>query len=134
VTEPRWISLNVVLATHLAQLAEHGGLDGVRDRGLLESALARPLQHAAYERCDLADLAATYALGLLRNHPFLDGNKRTALVTMETFLAINGIALGAGDTECVLTIEAAAAGEIDDHALAAWIRTYMRPIPAVGGN
>lgn len=130
-TEPRWVSLDLVLAVHLAQLAEHGGREGVRDRGLLESAVARPRQRLAYEPCDLADLAASYALGLLRNHPFIDGNKRTALVTLETFLMINGTVLEVDDRDCVLTIEAAAAGDIDDHTLAIWIRTHMTlsPIP-----
>ena len=85
-----WLSLKIVLAIHDEQLAEHGGATGLRDAGLLESALARPLNHASYADPEVAELAALYALGIVRNHPFVDGNKRTGYVARETFLELNG--------------------------------------------
>jgi death-on-curing protein len=117
-----WIERAIVLAIHNEQLAEHGGLTGIRDEGLLESALARPLNLAAYHTPDCADLAAAYGYGIARNHPFLDGNKRTAFVAIELFLAMNGYELIAEDADCVLTMFALAAGELDEPALAAWVR------------
>jgi death-on-curing protein len=117
-----WIERAIVLAIHNEQLAEHGGLTGIRDEGLLESALARPLNLAAYHTPDCADLAAAYGYGIARNHPFLDGNKRTAFVAIELFLAMNGYELVAEDVDCVLTMFALAAGELDEPALAAWVR------------
>jgi death-on-curing protein len=112
----------VIYAVHNAQLAEHGGSAGVRDQGLLESALARAQNLAAYGQPDVADLAAAYGYGIARNHPFVDGNKRTAFVAVELFLALNGYQLEATDVDCVLTMLALAAGEIDEPAFARWIR------------
>ena len=121
-----WVADSVVLAIHEAQLAEHGGLAGIRDEGLLSSALARPQNLYAYgEAPDAASLAAAYAFGIARNHPFLDGNKRTAFVTMELFLNLNGWVLTADDGECISTMQALAAGELSEKALAAWLRKHM---------
>lgn len=120
--EWRWISAEVALAAHAEQLTEHGGGEGVRDHGLFESALARPQNLAAYEEPDGAALAASYAFGLARNHPFVDGNKRTAAVVMEAFLNANGCVLRANDAEIVVAILALAAGELGEDELAAWLR------------
>lgn len=122
-----WIDNDVVDAIHEAQLAEHGGLVGIRDSGLLESALARPRKLAAYGSPDLADCAAAYGFGIARSHPFLDGNKRTAFVAMELFLALNGQSLMADDADCVLTMLAVAAGDIDEPSLAQWLRQRIAP-------
>ncbi len=117
-----WIVDAVALAIHEAQLAEHGGLAGLRDEGLFSSAMARPQNLAAYgDRPDAADLAAAYAFGLARSHPFLDGNKRTAFVVMELFLNINGWTLDADDAECISTMESVAAGDLTEKNLAAWL-------------
>jgi len=122
-TEPEWLSKALNLAVHDEQLAEHGGGIGVRDNGLLESALARPQNRLAYDaRADLPALAAAYAFGLARNHPFVDGNKRTAFVAAELFLDLNGMTLAASDEDCVLTMLRLAAGEIEEEAFAAWLR------------
>ena len=118
-----WVELRDALAIHDAQLSEHGGASGVRDQGLLESALARPQNLAAYTEPDVAALAASYAFGIARNHPFVDGNKRTALVVLEFFLALNGQTLTADDVDCVVTILALADGTLSEAELAAWIRT-----------
>ena len=121
-----WVLDSVALAIHEAQLAEHGGLPGLRDEGLFLSAMARPQNLAAYgNRPDAADLAAAYAFGLARNHAFLDGNKRTAFVVMELFLNLNGWALKAEDAECISTMEAVAAGELAEKRLAAWLRSHL---------
>jgi len=120
-----WVALEVAHAAHREQLAEHGGADGIRDAGLLESALARPLQIAAYGRPDLAALAAAYAFGIARNHPFVDGNKRTAAVVSETFLALNGTDLTASDAELVVAFVALAAGELTEEELADWFREHI---------
>ncbi len=120
-----WISLAVVLAVHEEQLAEHGGGSGVRDSGLLESALARPQQLAAYGEPDLADLAAAYGYGIVRNHPFVDGNKRTGAVVMELFLALHGVELACSDAELVETILALASGDLSQEALATWLRQRL---------
>lgn len=120
-----WIDPRAILAIHDEQLAEHGGGAGVRDHGLLESALARPVNLAAYENPDVAALAASYAVALAKNHPFVDGNKRTAFVALELFLALNGFDLIANDVDCVLTMLAVAAGETDEASLAEWIRRNM---------
>ena len=122
-----WLEKLVILAVHEEQLAEHGGAAGIRDAGLLDSALSRPINRAAYgdeknSKPDVADLAASYAVAIAKNHPFVDGNKRTAFVAMELFLALNGAALTADDANCVMTTLAVAAGEIDEEALAAWVR------------
>jgi death-on-curing protein len=119
-----WIDSRAIVAIHDEQLAEHGGGAGLRDRGLLESALARPVNLAAYASPDAAELAAAYAVALAKTHPLVDGNKRTAFVAMELFLHLNGFELNADDSGCVLTTLAVAAGEIDEAALAAWIRQH----------
>ncbi len=119
-----WLDAAVLRAVHDEQLAEHGGAAGLRDGGLFESALARPLHLAAYGTPDLADLAAAYGFGLARNHPFVDGNKRTAFVALELFLGCNGQVLAADDADCVMTMLAVAAGTLDETALAAWIRRH----------
>lgn len=127
----RWVWLDeaVVQAVHEAQLAEHGGPTGTRDIGLLVSALARPRHFAAYETPDHADLAASYGFGIARNHPFVDGNKRTAFVCIELFLNVNGYALTADDVDCVTQMLALAAGSLAEPDLARWIREHSPPQP-----
>jgi death on curing protein len=120
-----WIEPAVIRAIHEEQLAEHGGGIGTRDTGLLESALARPMQLAAYGRPDVAALAASYGYGLAKNHPFIDGNKRTAFVAVELFLLLNGWELTASDAQCVLSMLAVAAGTLDEAAYAEWIRGHI---------
>ena len=120
-----WVDIDVALAAHDEQLAEHGGAPGMRDRAMLESALARPLNLIAYGELDVADLAAAYAYGIARNHPFVDGNKRTALVVSETFLLINGYELTASNAEVVVAFVALAAGELDVPTLADWFRSHI---------
>jgi death-on-curing protein len=120
-----WIATEVALAAHAEQLAEHGGGDGVRDAGMLESAMARPQNLASYGEPDAAALAAAYAFGIARNHPFVDGNKRTAAVVSETFLMLNGYALGASDAELVVAFLSLAAGELAEDALADWFREHL---------
>ena len=123
-----WVVDSVALAIHEAQLAEHGGLSGLRDEGLFLSAMARPQNVAAYgDHPDAADLAAAYAFGLARNHPFLDGNKRTAFVVMELFLSLNGWTLDADDAECISTMESVAAGDLPEKNLAVWLRSHQVP-------
>lgn len=119
-----WIEASVVLAVHDEQLAEHGGASGVRDAGLLASALARPLHLATYGEPDVADLAAAYGFGLALNHPFIDGKKRTAFVAVGLFLALNGWSLTADDANCVLTMLALAAGELSEAGFATWVRKH----------
>ena len=119
---PVWIDRSVFIAIHDQQLAEHGGSTGIRDAGLLDSALARPQNLAAYGDPDFADLAAAYGYGIASNHPFIDGNKRTAFVAVELFLELNDHTLTADDADCVLTMLALAAGELEEAAFAAWIR------------
>lgn len=121
-----WIDRAVMLAVHDEQLAEHGGAIGLRDEGLFDSALARPLHLDAYGNPDVAELAAAYGVGLAKNHAFIDGNKRTAFVAVELFLVLNGYELRASDADCVLTMLAIAAGEIDEAAFAAWIRANSK--------
>ena len=123
----RWIERSIILAVHDEQLAEHGGAVGVRDEGLMDSALGRLRNLAAYGNPDVADLAAAYGVALAKNHPFVDGNKRTAFVATELFLALNGYRLAATDADCVLTMLAVAAGDIDEAAFAAWIRNNAVP-------
>ena len=119
-----WIDPSVILAVHDEQIAEHGGSAGLRDAGLLESALARPLNLASYGKPDHADLAACYGVGIAKNHPFVDGNKRTAFVAVELFLMLNGWNLRASDTDAVLVVLAVAAGKIDETGFAEWIRRH----------
>ena len=119
-----WVAAAVAEAAHLEQLTEHGGGEGVRDVGLLASAMARPQNLALYGTPDAADLAAAYAFGIARNHPFVDGNKRTAAVVSETFLALNGYALRASDAELVVAMVSLAAGELSEAELADWFRVH----------
>jgi death on curing protein len=121
-----WLDADVLRAVHEEQLAEHGGATGTRDEGLFESALARPLNVAAYGQPDAAELAAAYGFGLARNHPFVDGNKRTAFVAVELFLELNGFELQASDADCVMTMLAVAAGQMDEAAFARWLRQHTR--------
>jgi death-on-curing protein len=123
-----WLSQDALLAAHDEQLAEHGGAAGIRDLNLFESALARPQNLAAYEQPDAAQLAASYAFGIAKNHPFIDGNKRTALVALEAFLALNGFSLDASDADCVIAILRLAEGDLDETALADWIRQHAKPL------
>lgn len=120
--EPVWLDAAIALAIHDRQLAEHGGGTGVRDRGALDSALTRPLNRWHYGEDDLAALAAAYAYGLARNHPFVDGNKRTAWVLARLFLALNQAALSFAPEEAIRAMLALAAGELEEEALAAWSR------------
>lgn len=120
-----WIATEVALAAHAEELAEHGGGDGIRDAGMLDSAMARPQNLAQYGDPDAAALAAAYAYGIARNHPFTDGNKRTAAVVSETFLMLNGYALGATDAELVVAFVALAAGELGEDELADWFRQHL---------
>lgn len=125
--EPRWIHERVVVAIHSRQLAEHGGLDGVRDPGMLSSALVRPLNLYAYStpKPDIAALAAAYAFGVIRNHPFVDGNKRTAYVLCRTFLKLNEQDIEATDVEKYQVFLRLAEGAISEEQLAEWIRTKL---------
>lgn len=125
--EPRWVPRLVVEVIHTDQVREHGGLLGIRDEGLLEAALARPRQVWAYgDDVDLPLLAASYAHGIVSNHPFLDGNKRTAFLTLLVFLGLNGVDFEAKEDDVVGTIRSAAAGEFDAEDLARWIRERVR--------
>ena len=121
----RWVEASVVLAVHDRQLAEHGGADGIRDRGAIDSALARPRNIAAYGEPDAADLAAATIRGLAAAHPFVDGNKRTAWVAGRLFLADNGYRLAFEPLDAVALMEGVAAGRVDETALAAWIRARL---------
>ena len=125
----KWVAEAVAFAIHDAQLAEHGGMAGVRDRTLVESALHRPGNLEAYGEPDVADLAAACAYGICRNHGFVDGNKRTAYVVAYVFLLDNGYDLAATDAESVATMLAVAAGELPEPELAAWFRVYLSPLP-----
>jgi len=120
-----WVDPAVAVAAHGEQLAEHGGAAGVRDMSMLESAMARPLNLIAYGDPDVAELAASYAFGIARNHPFADGNKRTAAVVSETFLMLNGYRLMCSDVELVTTFLALAAGELTVDALSDWFRSNI---------
>jgi death on curing protein len=119
-----WIDTAVIHAVHDEQLQEHGGSSGLRDEGLLESALARPQQLAAYGQPDASALAAAYGFGLAKNHPFIDGNKRTAFVAVELFLALNGFNFNANDAECVMAMLQLAASECTEEQFAEWVRKH----------
>ena len=125
-----WIESEVARAIHLEQLAEHGGPAGVRDQAGLESAMARARNLAAYGKPDAAALAAAYAFGIARDHPSVDGNKRTAAVVAETFLMLNGYMLDATDAELVVAFQALAAGELSETELADWFRIYTVALDA----
>jgi len=121
-SEPEWLDIAIVLDVHAEQLALFGGADGVRDHGLIESALGRPRQKFAYGESDLAALAAAYAFGIARNHPFVDGNKRAAFASMLVFLGLNGIDFDVPPQDATAMILALAAGEVSEASLARWIR------------
>ncbi len=121
-----WIEPAVIRAIHEEQLQEHGGARGIRDAGLLASALARPVNAAAYGKPDAAALAASYGFGIAKNHPFVDGNKRVAFVAVELFLALNGVELIADDASTVEVMLSVAAGAMDEARFADWIRRNSR--------
>ena len=121
-----WVTAEVASAAHAEQVAEHGGDDGVRDHGLLDSAVARRVNLAGYGEPDVADSAAAYAFGIARNHPFVDGNKRTAAVVSETFLMLNGYELTATDAELVVAFVALAGGELSEVEMADWFRQHIQ--------
>ncbi|MBN8491987.1 MAG: type II toxin-antitoxin system death-on-curing family toxin [Burkholderiales bacterium] len=123
----RWIDRRALELLHEESLAEHGGAAGLRDEGLLESALARPLNLVAYGSPDVHELAATYGVGLARNHPFVDGNKRAAFLAVGLFLALNGHRLRASQADATLTMLAVAAGQMDEGAFARWLRDHSAP-------
>ena len=122
-----WLSKAVVLAIHDEQSERHGGANGVRDDGLPESARARPQNAAADADPDMPELAALHAIGIARNHPFVDGNKRAAWMAMVTFLDVNGYAFSPPEVEAVLTMLAMAAGDVDDATFTAWVRRHAAP-------
>ena len=133
--EPVWVLPEVVLIIHSRQLAEHGGDSGIRDPGLLESALARPSNRLRYEPgCSLARLAAAYASGLAGNHPFVDGNKRVAMVVSLLFLRFNGLVLEAEPAEKYLTFMRLAAGELSEEELGRWLAERVTPVLAGRGR
>ena len=124
-TEPVWIETAVALAIHDRQLAEHGGGPGVRDAGMLESALARPINRWTYGEDDLCTLAAAYAFGVVRNHPFVDGNKRTGWVLARLFLALNAVRIAFDTVDATQAVLALAAGDLPEEELADWFRTRI---------
>jgi death-on-curing protein len=128
--EPRWLSRTVVDAIHHDQLREHGGLPGIRDEHALESALARPRQQWHYsDRPDVPSLAAANAFGLVRNHPYHDGNKRLGFLAMVTFLGVNGYDFTAIETDVVTHIVALAGGRLSEETLADWVRRHASKLP-----
>lgn len=118
----RWLMEGVVIAMHGEQISEHGGSLGIRDAGLLSSALARPQNQAAYGEPSVFDLAAAYAFGIIRNHPFVDGNKRTGFLATYVFLDLNGWELIASEVEAVAAVLALAANEMDEAGFASWLK------------
>ena len=124
-----WIEQDVVLAIHEAQITEHGGSLGVRDLGLLQSALSRPKNAAAYGQPDVPELAALYALGIIKNHPFIDGNKRVGAVLLETFLELHRYELLADDDELFQTIVAIAGGKLSEDGFKEWVRSRSSASP-----
>jgi len=126
VKEPEWLSLDIVVDVHAEILGQFGGRDGLRDRGLLESALARPVNKFHYGERDLAALAAAYAFGLARDHAFVDGNKRVALAALIVFLGLNGSDFVAPEPEATAMMLALAAGQAGEDLLAHWIREHWR--------
>ncbi len=130
--EPEWLDIDIVLDFHAEQLALFGGPDGVRDLGLLESALARPINKFAYGEADFAALAAAYGFGIAKNHPFVDGNKRTALASMIVFLGLNQLELDAPQEAATAIVLSLAAGETTEEILARWIAAHIRALDAPG--
>jgi death-on-curing protein len=127
-SEPRWLGVDAVMAIHDEQLAEHGGSPGLRDAGLLDSALARPRNAWSYGQDDLISLAALYAAGIMRNHPFVDGNKRTGFLAAYSFLYVNGRAVVADEGEVVVHCLSLAASEIGEAEFADWLRENVEPL------
>ncbi len=125
--EPRWIKTSEAVQIHDLEILQYGGSHGVRDGGLLESALNRPVNQFHYEKSTLIELAAAYAFAISGNHPFIDGNKRTAFVVMTTFLLLNGLDLTASEVQVVLCFQALAAGELSESNLAAWLAGNTTP-------
>ena len=125
--EPKWLDVEAVLVMHAEQVAEHGGAGGVRDMGLLDSALARPRNAWSYGEGDLIALAALYAAAIVRNHPFVDGNKRTGFLAAYSFLYVNGLEIVADEAEVVVQCLSLAASEIDNAEFAAWLRENVQP-------
>jgi death on curing protein len=123
----RWVERRALELLHDESIAEHGGLPGVRDSGLFESALARPQNLAADGQPDIAELAASYGVGLAKNHPFVDGNKRVAFLAVGLFLGLNGCRLVATQADTTMTMLAVAAGTLDEAAFAAWMRSHTQP-------
>ncbi len=125
--EPVWITEELVIAVHARQITEHGGSAGIRDKSLLQSALARPQQLYAYgdPSPDIAALAASLAYGIAKNHPFVDGNKRTAAVLCELFIMVNGMSLEASDQEMLSVFLALAGGSLNEEELSDWLRLHL---------
>lgn len=121
-SEPVWLTRRIIIAIHDEQLAIHGGASGLRDDGMLESELDRPKNKWSYKNADLAELAAAYAYGIVRNHPFIDGNKRTSLLALYTFLGVNGVDFVVPEADAAAIILALAAGEVSEQSLTRWIR------------
>lgn len=119
-----WLDVRAAIAFHAEQIAQFGGQPGIRDLGLLDSAMHRPRNRAAYGKATVFDLAAAYAFGIARNHPFIDGNKRTALVCCFTFLELNGRTVAAPEADTVVAFMALAAGKLSEHDLAAWLERH----------
>ena len=127
-TEPRWLTFSIIIAIHADQLSKHGGTGGLRDQGLLRSALERPRNRGHYAPdSDRAGLAAAYGFGIARNHPFIDGNKRVAFQAMYVFLGLNGLRIESPEEEVVALVLSLAAGQIDEPQLAAWLRANTVP-------
>lgn len=125
-----WLARQLILAIHDEQLAEHGGALGIRDEGLLESALARPLNRAGYGEPDMAELGALYAIAITRNHPFVDGNKRTAFAALFVFLALNGLEFAPEEVDATVTMLRLAAGDLTDDDFTTWVRANTRALTA----
>ena len=121
-SEPFWLTRQIIIAIHDEQLAIHGGASGLRDEGLLESALDRPRNKWSYENAELPELAAAYAFAIARNHPFVDGNKRTSLLALYTFLGVHGIDFDVPEADAAAMILSLAAGEVSEESLTRWIR------------
>ena len=124
-TEWKWIDKAILLAVHDRQIAEHGGGQGIRDEGLLESAINRPVNLAGYGQPAAADLAAAYAFGIARNHPFVDGNKRTAWVAARLFLMVNAVEIAFDKAEATVMMQQLAAGDLSEDEVARWFRDHI---------
>ena len=127
--EPIWLDVEILIDLHAEQLALFGGPDGIRDQGMLESALGRPINKFTYGETDLAALAAAYAFGIARNHPFVDGNKRTSLLALYTFLGVNGVDFVVPEADAAAIILSLAADEVSEESLTRWIRDNWRREP-----